>query len=200
MNHRCSVTSGFFFESFNHRQFAEDMGREVNFVQDNHCRSAKDVLRGLHYPVLRPQGKLVRVVHGEVFDVAINIRRSSPTFGQCVGGILSAENNKHIWIPEGFAHGFMVLSDTAEFLYKTTDYWVPEFERQHCVEHSAIDILWPIRHICVAVKRRTTGGIRISGVFRMTPPQIQSTLTPPSPPLLRHWAEASGATASSSRR
>ena len=120
---------GFFFESFNQRQFNEAIGREVIFVQDNHSRSAKNVLRGLHYQVVRPQGKLVRVVHGEVFDVAVDIRKSSPTFGRWVGEILSAENKKQIWIPEGFAHGFMVLSDTAEFLYKTTDYWMPEFER-----------------------------------------------------------------------
>ena len=120
---------GFFFERFNRRQFAEIVGHDVDFVQDNHSRSAKNVLRGLHYQIQHPQGKLVRVVQGVVFDVAVDIRKSSPTFGQYVGVELSAENKRMFWVPEGFAHGFVVLSDTAEFLYKTTDYWAPEFER-----------------------------------------------------------------------
>ena len=120
---------GFFFESFNQREFEQLTGREVTFVQDNHSRSAQYVLRGLHYQIKQPQGKLVRVVAGEVFDVAVDIRLSSPTFGQWEGIILSAENKRMLWIPEGFAHGFVVLSEHAEFLYKTTDYWAPEYER-----------------------------------------------------------------------
>jgi dTDP-4-dehydrorhamnose 3,5-epimerase len=120
---------GFFFESFNHRRFEEVIGRKVEFVQDNHSRSAKNVLRGLHYQVKQAQGKLVRVTAGSVFDVAVDLRKDSPTFGQWVGEILSAENKKQLWIPEGFAHGFVVLSESAEFLYKTTDYWAPEHER-----------------------------------------------------------------------
>jgi dTDP-4-dehydrorhamnose 3,5-epimerase len=135
---------GFFFESFNQRQFNEAIGQTVAFVQDNHSRSAKNVLRGLHYQIQQPQGKLVRVVMGEVFDVAVDIRKSSPTFGQWVGEILSAENKKQLWVPEGFAHGFVVLSDHAEFLYKTTDYWAPEFERSIAWNDPAIGIQWPI--------------------------------------------------------
>ena len=136
---------GFFFESFNRRQFAELIGRDVDFVQDNHSRSAKNVLRGLHYQIQQPQGKLVRVVQGTVFDVAVDIRRSSPTFGQHVGVELSADNKRMLWVPEGFAHGFLVLSDTAEFLYKTTDYWAPEFERSLAWNDPAIGIQWPIQ-------------------------------------------------------
>jgi dTDP-4-dehydrorhamnose 3,5-epimerase len=136
---------GFFFESFNQRQFNEAIGQTVAFVQDNHSRSAKNVLRGLHYQIQQPQGKLVRVVMGEVFDVAVDIRKSSPTFGQWVGEILSAENKKQLWVPEGFAHGFVVLSDHAEFLYKTTDYWAPEFERSIAWNDPAIGIQWPIQ-------------------------------------------------------
>jgi len=120
---------GFFFESFNRRKFAELTGRDADFVQDNHSRSAKNVLRGLHYQIQHPQAKLVRVVQGTVLDVAVDIRRSSPTFGQHVAVELSAINKRMFWLPEGFAHGFVVLSDTAEFLYKTTDYWYPEHER-----------------------------------------------------------------------
>lgn len=136
---------GFFFESFNCRRFAELTGRKVDFVQDNHSRSAKGVLRGLHYQIQHPQGKLVRVAQGAVFDVAVDIRRSSPTFGQHVAVELSAENKRMLWIPEGFAHGFVVLSDTAEFLYKTTDYWAPEFERSIAWNDPAIGIQWPIQ-------------------------------------------------------
>jgi dTDP-4-dehydrorhamnose 3,5-epimerase len=135
---------GFFFESFNSRQFNEVVGRNVQFVQDNHSRSAKNVLRGLHYQIQQPQGKLVRAVQGTVFDVAVDIRKSSPTFGQHVGVELSAENKRILWIPEGFAHGFVVLSETAEFLYKTTDYWAPEFERSIAWNDPAIGIEWPI--------------------------------------------------------
>lgn len=136
---------GFFFESFNSRQFAELIGRNVDFVQDNHSRSAKNVLRGLHYQIQQPQGKLVRVVQGIVFDVAVDIRRSSPTFGQHIGVELSAENKRMFWVPEGFAHGFVVLSDTAEFLYKTTHYWAPEFERSIAWNDPALGIQWPIQ-------------------------------------------------------
>lgn len=129
---------GFFFESFNQTKFEAAIGRNVNFVQDNHSRSTKNVLRGLHYQIQQPQGKLVRVVQGEVFDVAVDIRKSSPTFGKWVGEILSAENKKQLWIPEGFAHGFVVVSDTAEFLYKTTDYWAPQYER--CIVWNDLDL------------------------------------------------------------
>ncbi|MDO9010983.1 MAG: dTDP-4-dehydrorhamnose 3,5-epimerase [Gallionella sp.] len=120
---------GFFYESFNRRQFKELTSRDVDFVQDNHSCSAKNVLRGLHYQIQHPQAKLVRVVQGAVLDVAVDIRKSSPTFGQHVAVELSAENKRMFWLPEGFAHGFVVLSDTADFLYKTTDYWYPEHER-----------------------------------------------------------------------
>lgn len=136
---------GFFFESFNQRRFNELTGTDLQFVQDNHSRSAKNVLRGLHYQIQQPQGKLVRVVQGAVYDVAVDIRRSSATFGQHVGVELSAENKRMLWIPPGFAHGFVVLSDTAEFLYKTTDYWAPEFERSIAWNDPAINIQWPIR-------------------------------------------------------
>jgi dTDP-4-dehydrorhamnose 3,5-epimerase len=135
---------GFFFESFNQAQFDAAVGRKVTFVQDNHSRSGKNVLRGLHYQIQQPQGKLVRVVQGEVFDVAVDIRRSSSTFGKWVGEILSAENKRQLWVPEGFAHGFVVLSDTAEFLYKTTDYYAPAFERCISWNDMAIEIDWPI--------------------------------------------------------
>lgn len=136
---------GFFFESFNHRQFEDAIGRSVQFVQDNHSRSVKGVLRGLHYQLHRAQGKLVRVVHGEVFDVAVDIRRSSPTFGKWVGSYLSAENKHQLWVPEGFAHGFVVLSDSAEFLYKTTDYYAPEHERCISWNDPDIGIDWPLK-------------------------------------------------------
>ena len=134
---------GFFFESFNQKAFEEAIGRPVNFVQDNHSRSAKNVLRGLHYQIKNAQGKLVRVTAGEVFDVAVDIRKSSPTFGQWVGAILSAENKKQLWVPEGFAHGFVVLSESADFLYKTTDYYAPEHERAIIWNDPQIAIAWP---------------------------------------------------------
>ena len=120
---------GFFFESFNQRRFTELTGVTDDFVQDNHSKSARNVLRGLHYQIQQPQGKLVRVIAGEVWDIAVDVRRSSPTFGKWIGVNLSAENKKMLWIPKGFAHGFVVLSESAEFLYKTTDYWAPEHER-----------------------------------------------------------------------
>lgn len=135
---------GYFFESFNQKQFEEAVIRPVVFVQDNHSRSSKGVLRGLHYQIQSPQGKLVRVVSGEVFDVAVDMRRSSPTFGKWVGALLSAENKHQLWIPEGFAHGFVVLSDSAEFLYKTTDYYAPNHERCLLWNDPEIAIAWPI--------------------------------------------------------
>lgn len=134
---------GFFFESFNQREFEKAIGRSVNFVQDNHSRSQKNVLRGLHYQIRQPQGKLVRVVAGEVFDVAVDLRRSSATFGQWVGETLSVDNKRQLWVPEGFAHGFVVLSDYAEFLYKTTDYYAPEYERSIRWNDVDIAIRWP---------------------------------------------------------
>ena len=136
---------GFFFESYNQRKFAELIGREVEFVQDNHSRSVKNVLRGLHYQIQHPQGKLVRVVQGTILDVAVDLRKSSPTFGQHVTVELSAENKRMLWIPEGFAHGFVVLSDTAEFLYKTTDYWHPEHERSLRWDDPALAIDWKLQ-------------------------------------------------------
>ena len=136
---------GFFFESFNQRKFEELIGRKANFVQDNHSRSVKNVLRGLHYQIQQPQGKLVRVVQGTVFDVAVDLRRSSPTFGKHIGIELSAENKRMFWVPEGFAHGFVVLSDSAEFLYKTTDYWAPEFERSLAWNDPELAIQWPLQ-------------------------------------------------------
>lgn len=136
---------GFFFESFNAKKFAELTGVDVEFVQDNHSLSAKNILRGLHYQIKQAQGKLVRVVTGEVFDVAVDIRKSSPRFGQWTGVVLSAENQRQLWIPPGFAHGFVVLSDKAEFLYKTTDYWAPEYERSLQWNDPAIGIEWAIQ-------------------------------------------------------
>lgn len=135
---------GFFYESFNQKAFNKATGLNVSFVQDNHSRSAKGVLRGLHYQIQQPQGKLVRVVKGAVFDVAVDIRKSSPTFGLWVGAELSEENHRQMWIPAGFAHGFLVLTDSAEFLYKATDYYAPEYERCILWNDPALGIKWPI--------------------------------------------------------
>jgi dTDP-4-dehydrorhamnose 3,5-epimerase len=135
---------GFFYESFNQRRFRELTGITADFVQDNHSKSAKNVLRGLHYQIRQPQGKLVRVVVGQVFDVAVDLRKSSVTFGCWVGVTLSAENKRQLWIPEGFAHGFVVMSDSAEFLYKTTDYWVSEFQHSLLWNDPIIGIHWQI--------------------------------------------------------
>lgn len=136
---------GFFFESFNAQRFADVTGVQLSFVQDNHSKSQKRVLRGLHYQAApKAQGKLVRVVQGEVFDVAVDIRAGSPTFGQWVGEVLSAENHRQLWIPPGFAHGFLTLSETAEFLYKTTDYYSPEHERSIAWDDPEIGIEWPL--------------------------------------------------------
>ncbi len=135
---------GFFFESFNQRRFEQAVGGQITFVQGNHSRSARHVLRGLHYQIKQPQGKLVRVVAGRVFDVAVDLRRSSPTFGHWVGEMLSAENKKQLWVPAGFAHGFVVLSDDADFLYQTTDYWAPEHERCIIWNDPVLAIDWPV--------------------------------------------------------
>ena len=134
---------GFFFESFNQKRFADATGLNIRFVQDNHSRSVKRVLRGLHYQIRRPQGKLLRVTAGKVFDVAVDLRRSSSTFGKYVGTVLSAANKKQLWIPEGFAHGYLVLSDAAEVLYKTTDYYSPEDERCLIWNDPDVGIDWP---------------------------------------------------------
>lgn len=135
---------GFFFESFNERAFNEATGRQVTFVQDNHSRSQRGVLRGLHYQIQNPQGKLVRVATGEVLDIAVDIRRGSPTFGHCVTVLLSEENKRQLWIPEGFAHGFVVLSETADFLYKTTDYYNPAAERCIAWNDPTLAIDWQL--------------------------------------------------------
>ena len=135
---------GFYYESFNQKRFAELTGITRSFVQDNHSKSAKGVLRGLHYQIQQPQGKLVRVTAGAVFDVTVDLRKNSPTFGRWAGVVLSAANKRQLWIPEGFAHGFLVTSDNAEFLYKTTDYWAPEFERSILWNDPAIGIDWPL--------------------------------------------------------
>ncbi len=134
---------GFFYESFNQRAFDQATGLSLSFVQDNHSKSAAGVLRGLHYQVQQPQGKLVRVVAGAVFDVAVDIRRDSPTFGQWVGEILSADNKRQLWVPPGLAHGFLVLSESAEFLYKTTDYYAPQYERCIAWNDPTLAIQWP---------------------------------------------------------
>jgi dTDP-4-dehydrorhamnose 3,5-epimerase len=134
---------GFFYESFNGRAFDEAVGRHVEFVQDNHSRSVKGVLRGLHYQIQQPQGKLVRVARGVVFDVAVDIRKSSPTFGKWVGVELTEENHKQLWVPEGFAHGFLVVSESADFLYKTTDYYAPAHERSVRWNDPSLGIQWP---------------------------------------------------------
>ncbi len=147
---------GFFFESFNQKRFEEAVGHKINFVQDNHSMSVKGVLRGLHYQLPpKAQGKLVRVIQGEVFDVAVDLRESSPTFGQWVTKILSSENKKQMWIPKGFAHGFLTLSDTAEFLYKTTDFYSKEHERTIRWDDECLNINWgDIKHIGLSEKDR----------------------------------------------
>ena len=152
---------GFFFESFNQARFEAAIGQQVTFVQDNHSRSVQNVLRGLHYQIKQPQGKLVRVITGEVFDVAVDIRKSSPTFGKWVGVTLSAENKLQIWVPEGFAHGFVVLSEWAEFLYKTTDYYAPEHERVIRWDDPQLAIDWPI-----AIQPQLSGKDAVAPLFK----------------------------------
>jgi dTDP-4-dehydrorhamnose 3,5-epimerase len=153
---------GFFFESFNQRDFEAAIGRPASFVQDNHSRSGRNVLRGLHYQLPHPQGKLVRVVLGEVFDVAVDLRRGSPTFRRWVGEVLSAENRRQMWVPEGFAHGFLVRSEAAEFLYKTTDYYHPEAD--HCIRWDDPDlaIAWPLGGATPVVAAKDAAGGRLA--------------------------------------
>jgi len=148
---------GFFFESWNRRAFGDLVGRDVEFVQDNHSASARGVLRGLHYQLRQPQGKLVRVIAGEVFDVVVDLRRSSPTFGKWAGERLSADNRRMLWVPEGFAHGFYVLSDSAEVLYKATDYYAPEHERSLLWNDPQIAIDWPLAGEPLLKPRDATG-------------------------------------------
>ncbi len=158
---------GFFFDSFNQKAFNAATGTDHQFVQDNHSRSTKGVLRGLHYQSQQPQGKLVRVVQGAVFDVAVDIRRSSPTFGQWVGVELSADNHRQLWVPPGLAHGFLVLSDTADFLYKTTDYYAPEHERCIAWNDPALAIVWPDMGMapCLSGKDQRGLGLAEAPVF-----------------------------------
>lgn len=160
---------GFFFESFNARDFERATGLQRNFVQDNHSRSVKNVLRGLHYQIKQPQGKLVRVVLGEVFDVAVDLRKSSETFGRWVGVRLSAENKKQLWIPEGFAHGFMVISEVAEFLYKATDYYAPEHERSLLWSDPTVAVDWPLEGVQPLLSPKDTTGRELADceVFRL---------------------------------
>ncbi|MDJ0600466.1 MAG: dTDP-4-dehydrorhamnose 3,5-epimerase [Crocosphaera sp.] len=148
---------GFFYESFNEKAFTEATGIERNFVQDNHSRSQQNVLRGLHYQIQQPQGKLVRVVVGEVLDVAVDIRKSSPTFGQWVSCLLSAENKRQFWVPEGFAHGFVVLSESADFLYKTTDYYAPQYERTILWNDGDLAIDWQLKDEPILSKKDQEG-------------------------------------------
>lgn len=158
---------GFFFESFNQRDFIDATGFDVDFVQDNHSRSEKGVLRGLHYQIKHPQGKLVRVVSGAVFDVAVDMRKTSANFGKWAGVELTAENKRMLWIPKGFAHGFLVLSDFADFLYKTTDYWYPEHERSICWNDPDIGIQWPLEDVPkLSVKDAAAGRFNLCEVFR----------------------------------
>ena len=152
---------GFFFESFNQRAFNEATGTDYQFVQDNHSRSGRGVLRGLHYQIQQPQGKLVRVVQGAVFDVAVDTRKSSPTFGQWVGVELSAGNHHQLWVPPGFAHGFLVLSETAEFLYKTTDYYAPQHERCIAWDDESIGITWPAMGTAPTLSGKDQAALRL---------------------------------------
>ncbi|NBT91361.1 MAG: dTDP-4-dehydrorhamnose 3,5-epimerase [Betaproteobacteria bacterium] len=155
---------GFFFESFNARVFAEATGLQLDFVQDNHSRSARHVLRGMHFQVDRPQGKLVRVVHGEVFDVAVDIRRDSPTFGRWVGERLSETNQRQLWVPPGLAHGFLVLSESADFLYKTTDYYDPASERCLAWNDPTVRIDWPLEGQAPALSGKDQAGLALESL------------------------------------
>ena len=152
---------GFFFESFNQRAFNAATGTAHQFVQDNHSRSSQGVLRGLHYQIQQPQGKLVRVVQGAVLDVAVDIRKSSPTFGQWVSAELSADNHHQLWVPPGFAHGFVVLSETAEFLYKTTDYYAPEYERCIAWDDPALAIDWKDIKLTIKLSNKDQQGSKM---------------------------------------
>ncbi len=153
---------GFFYESWNRKALEGALGRSVEFVQDNHSRSRRGVLRGLHYQLPRPQGKLVRVVRGEVYDVAVDLRRGSPTFGRWAAETLSAENHRQLWIPEGFAHGFLVVSEEAEFLYKTTDYWYPEHERCVRWDDPVLAISWPLAGLTPTVSAKDAKGVPLA--------------------------------------
>ncbi|WP_019451253.1 dTDP-4-dehydrorhamnose 3,5-epimerase [Cupriavidus sp. BIS7] len=153
---------GFFLESFNQKAFAEATGLDLEFVQDNHSRSGKGVLRGLHYQIQQPQGKLVRVVRGRVFDVAVDVRKQSVTFGKWVGVELSEDNHRQFWVPPGFAHGFVVLSETADFLYKTTDYYAPQFERTIAWNDPEIGIEWPQMDVAPLLSAKDQLGVSIS--------------------------------------
>jgi dTDP-4-dehydrorhamnose 3,5-epimerase len=158
---------GFFFESFNQERFEKVLGRKVNFVQDNHSKSFKGVLRGLHYQLPpKAQGKLVRVIQGEVFDVAVDLRKSSPTFGKWVGEILSADNKKQMWIPEGFAHGYITLSDTTEFLYKTTDFYSKDHEQSILWNDQTLNIQWPIEKVFLSDKDIKASPLKTAYLFR----------------------------------
>ena len=148
---------GFFFESFNHKRFEEVISRRVSFVQDNHSRSVRGVLRGLHYQIKEPQGKLVRVIAGEVFDVVVDLRKGSPTFGRWVGEVLSEANKKQLWIPEGFAHGFVVLSESADFLYKTTEYYSAQYERCLAWNDPTLKIDWQIQETPIVSAKDAQG-------------------------------------------
>ncbi len=160
---------GFFFESFNRKKLETALGRTLDFVQDNHSLSAKNVLRGLHYQLPNPQGKLVRVVRGEVFDVAVDLRRGSPTFGRWVGEVLSAANKRQVWVPEGFAHGFLVVSDEAELLYKTTSYWSPEHERCIRWDDPDLAIPWPTNGAAPVLSAKDAAGtsLRAAPLFEL---------------------------------
>ena len=157
---------GFFFESFNQNKFEEVIGKKINFVQDNHSKSVRGVLRGLHYQLPpKAQGKLVRVIQGEVFDVAVDLRKSSPTFGKWVGEIISSDNKKQMWIPEGFAHGFVTLTDTAEFLYKTTDFYSKEHEQAIRWNDETIGIQWPINNVSLSAKDKLAPSFKEARYF-----------------------------------
>jgi dTDP-4-dehydrorhamnose 3,5-epimerase len=157
---------GFFYESFNQNKFDEAIKQKINFVQDNHSKSVKGVLRGLHYQLSpKAQGKLVRVIQGEVFDVAVDLRQSSPTFGKWVGEILSSDNKKQMWIPEGFAHGFLTLSDTAEFLYKTTDFYSKDHEQAMMWNDETIGIDWPMRDVSLSSKDKSAVSFKEAKYF-----------------------------------
>ncbi|NEP88947.1 MAG: dTDP-4-dehydrorhamnose 3,5-epimerase [Okeania sp. SIO2C2] len=149
---------GFFMESFNQGNFSEKTGVNLEFVQDNHSRSSKGVLRGLHYQIQQAQGKLLRAVVGEIFDVAVDIRKNSPNFGKWVGYLLSAENKRQLWVPPGFAHGFLVVSEIADVLYKTTDYYAPQYERSIIWNDPEIGIIWPLEGIEVKLSKKDEAG------------------------------------------
>lgn len=153
---------GFFFESWNERAFAQATGVDLRFVQDNHSRSARGVLRGLHYQIRQPQGKLVRVVRGAVFDVAVDLRRSSPAFGRWVGVELSEDNHRELWVPPGFGHGFVVVSEMAEVLYKTTDYWAPQHERSLLWDDPQVGVAWPLDGIEPLLSAKDAAGLPLA--------------------------------------